>query len=36
VIAHLLRYAEPALAARIRAMPRLADYRYDWALNDAR
>ncbi|MBI3512811.1 MAG: DUF547 domain-containing protein [Proteobacteria bacterium] len=35
VIAHLLHYAEPALAARIRATPRLADYRYDWALNDA-
>ena len=36
VIAHLLRYAQPELAARIRAAPRLVDYRYDWALNDAR
>jgi hypothetical protein len=36
VIRHLLRYAEPELAARIRAAPKLADDRYDWALNDAR
>lgn len=31
--AHLLRYAEPALAAQIRANPRVAGYGYDWRLN---
>jgi hypothetical protein len=36
VLDHLLRYAEPALAARIRAAPKIAAYRYDWGLNDAR
>ena len=35
VIPHLLRYAEPELAARIRAAPKLVDDRYDWTLNDA-
>jgi hypothetical protein len=36
VIAHLERYAEPALADRIRQTPRLSGHTYDWALNDAR
>ncbi len=36
VISHLLHYADPELASRIRAAPKIADYRYDWALNDAR
>lgn len=33
VIAHLLRFAEPELAARIEANPALAGHEYDWALN---
>ena len=33
---HLTRYADPATAARIAAARGIADYRYDWALNDAR
>lgn len=32
--AHLLRYAAPDLAARIRATPAIAGYGYDWLLND--
>lgn len=32
--AHLVRYAAPGLAARLRAAPGNADYRYDWSLND--
>lgn len=36
VRAHLARYADPAMAARLAAARRIADYRYDWALNDAR
>jgi hypothetical protein len=31
--AHLVRYAAPDLAARIRATPRIAGYGYDWNLN---
>ena len=31
--AHLLRYADPALAAQVRANPRVAGYGYDWRLN---
>lgn len=31
--AHLLRYADPALAAQLRANPRIAGYGYDWKLN---
>lgn len=31
--AHLERYAAPALAARIRAAPRIAGYGYNWNLN---
>ena len=34
VIAHLAKYAEPQKAAAIRAAGRIADDRYDWALND--
>lgn len=35
VTSHLATYAEPSLAARLAANPRLAGYRYDWDLNDA-
>lgn len=34
VIAHLLKYAEPDLAKKIRANPKISKYRYDWSLND--
>ncbi|MEO0982512.1 MAG: DUF547 domain-containing protein [Pseudomonadota bacterium] len=33
VVAHLLEYAEPELAAQIRANPRITKHEYDWALN---
>ncbi len=36
VIAHLARYAEPALAARLASVSTIADHDYDWSLNDAR
>jgi len=36
VIVHLLTYAEPALAAEIRAAQSIDGYDYDWALNEAR
>ena len=36
VIAHLTRYAEPDLAAKIAEAGRLADHDYDWSLNDRR
>ena len=36
VIAHLSRYAESDLAARLKATKRIAGYDYDWALNDAK
>jgi len=36
VIAHLRHYAEPALAAALGRVQRIAGDRYDWALNDAR
>lgn len=36
VIAHLSRYAEPGLRVRLRDFRSIDDYRYDWALNDAR
>lgn len=35
VIAHLLRYASPELAANINAHPKIRKYGYDWSLNDA-
>lgn len=35
VIDHLLAHAEPDLAAKIRANPRIARNTYDWSLNDA-
>lgn len=35
VISHLLDYAEPKLAAQIKATPYIAGYEYDWSLNDA-
>ena len=34
VIAHLLRYAAPALAASLQNIARVTDDAYDWALND--
>lgn len=34
VIDHLLRYADPDLAAKIRANPKIRGYDYDWSLND--
>jgi len=34
VIEHLLEFAEPALAAQIKAKPRITKHDYDWALND--
>ena len=33
VIAHLLEYAEPELAAQINAKPDIKSYEYDWSLN---
>lgn len=33
VIAHLLAYAEPDLAEKIRANPDIADHKYDWSIN---
>ena len=35
LFAHLSRFASPALAAILERRPRIAGYRYDWALNDA-
>ncbi len=35
VIRHLLRHADPDLAAALGRVTRIADDRYDWALNDA-
>jgi len=34
IIAHILKYAEPELAAQINANPNITDYDYDWSLND--
>ena len=34
VIAHLKRYAEPELAARLATIERIGGDGYDWALND--
>ena len=34
VLKHLTRYAEPELAARLRAFDGDVDYAYDWSLND--
>ena len=36
VLDHLRRYAEPDLRTRLDAADGIADYAYDWALNDAR
>ena len=36
VIDHLVRYAEPELAAELRRVGKIADHRYDWSLNDVR
>ena len=36
VIDHLLTYANPDLATKIRANPRIRRYDYDWSLNDTR
>ena len=35
ILAHLLRYAEPTLAARIESAGPPQDHAYDWSLNDA-
>ena len=35
VVAHLREYAEPALRMALERNGRIADYRYDWDLNDA-
>ncbi len=35
VLAHLLRFAEPALAARLARARRISGNAYDWSLNDA-
>jgi hypothetical protein len=35
VIGHLMRYAEPARAARLAFFRRIDDFAYDWSLNDA-
>ena len=35
VLAHLRRYADPALATRLQGRERVDDYAYDWSLNDA-
>lgn len=35
VVEHLLKYAEPGLARKIRANPKIAGYDYNWSLNDA-
>lgn len=35
VIAHLSRYAAPALKSRLASIRSIADYAYDWSLNDA-
>ena len=35
VLAHLTRFAEPALAQHLRATTHIASYSYDWSLNDA-
>jgi hypothetical protein len=35
VLAHLQRYADAALAARLSGRERVHDYAYDWSLNDA-
>jgi len=36
VIAHLKAYAEPALVQRLQGTTSIADYAYDWSLNDAK
>ena len=36
LLAHLAGFAEPLLRAALLAAPTVADYQYDWALNDAR
>lgn len=36
VIAHLMRYAEPPLAAQLAAIRKIGDDAYDWKLNDAK
>ena len=35
VLAHLGRYADPGLGARLHSRERVDDYAYDWSLNDA-
>ncbi len=36
VIAHLRKYAEPGLAAKLKSQTSIGGHRYDWGLNDAR
>jgi hypothetical protein len=35
ILAHLARYAEPDLAAKLAGITKLDDHAYDWTLNDA-
>lgn len=36
VLAHIRRYAGPALKPKLESITHIGDYRYDWSLNDAR
>lgn len=36
ILAHIRKYAGPALASKIAGVTRIADYEYDWALNDGK
>jgi hypothetical protein len=36
VIAHMKKYAEPALKAKLEPVTAIADHDYDWALADAK
>jgi hypothetical protein len=36
VLAHVASYAEPGLKAQLRGVTRVADYSYDWSLNEAK
>jgi hypothetical protein len=36
VMEHLKRYADPQLRQALQGIGSIAEYRYDWALNDAR
>ncbi len=36
IISHLMQYATPALAEKLKIFTTISDHRYDWSLNDAR